>query len=81
MRTKLSIASEGDMEYAIMYLTRLAKKSRKIAPTPNHTFAEIEVSSEGMMHIFMSNLFRRLMQFTGARDNGIELTISIKSLE
>ena len=69
---KCSVASEGDLELYVRYITNLVKPRKNQArrnrnPLPIHI--EIVFSSEDMMHIFMDNLFKNFFQHNVPRNN------------
>lgn len=69
------VFSEGDMEYSVRYITKLALK-----PGSNKK-ANIVFPSEDLMHIFMDNLFHSFIVNSVPRDNNLDLTLNIPGLE
>mgnify|MGYP006451001431 CR=1 FL=1 len=77
---KCSVASEGDLELYVRYITNLVKPRKNQArrnrnPLPIHI--EIVFSSEDMMHIFMDNLFKNFFQHNVPRNNLLNIKLSI----
>jgi len=74
-KTNHIVLSEGDLEFTVNYITRLALKPGR------YKTANIVFPSEGMMDIFMENLFQSFIVNRVPRENNLDLTLNIPSDE
>jgi len=65
------VFSEGDMEYTVKYITKLALKPGK------NKSASIVFPSDTLMCIFMENLFQSFIINSVPKDNNLDLTLNI----
>ena len=72
----LYIESEYDLEHGLRYTCKLAKSSP--VPTKN---LDISFPSEGLMAIFMKNLFKEFVINKIPADCGINLTLHVPTGE
>ena len=70
-RTRYVILSEGDMEYTINRLTKLA-----LEPGENK-HANIIFPSDGLMCIFMNNLFKSFIVNRVPQQNNLDLILNV----
>jgi len=70
-KTNLIISSEGDLEYSIDYVTKLA-----LSPGSSKKLG-IAFPSAGLMHIFMENLFQSFVINEVPKDNHLDIILNI----
>lgn len=70
-KTHLIVASEGDLEINLKYVTKLA-----LAPGDKKTLS-ISFPSTSMMNIFMSNLFRSFIVNRVPTNNNLDIVLNI----
>ncbi len=79
MTARFVISSEGDLEHCVKYIIRLVKPVRNANPSaePFSSHVEISFPSEGLMHIFMDNVFKSFLENNIPRNNGLNLQLTI----
>jgi|TARA_Y100000310_G_C20594110_1_gene769613 hypothetical protein len=69
--THLIVTNEGDMEYSLAYTFRLADTKSSCKKL------EITFSTEGLMTIFLRNLFEDFIENGIPSDNGLDLCMYV----
>ena len=79
MTARIMISSEGDLEHYVKYITKLVKPARTVKQSadPFPTHVEASFPSEGLMHIFMDNVFKSFLENNIPRNNGLNLQLTI----
>ena len=68
---ELTVSNEGDMEYSLAYTLKLAKVNSECK------IVRIVFSTEGMMEIFIKNLFEDFIVNSIPCNNGLDLYFMI----